>query len=95
MSSGVTPLTTPDEYHGNVRQSGFSVGVLFSLINTATLSAKQKLLQIQQRQSAISIADMFEMQMLMNHLSQLSEMTTSVVSASNTAIASMARNVKG
>ena len=37
---------------------------------------------------------MFEMQMLMNHLSQLSEMATSVVSASNSAIADMARNVK-
>lgn len=95
MGQGVTPLTTPNEFHGQVKQTGFSVGVLFSLINTATLSAKAKLLQIQQRQSSISIADMFEMQMLMNHLSQLSEMTTSVVSASNTAIASMARNVKG
>jgi hypothetical protein len=95
MSSNVTPLTSPDAYHGNVNQSGFSVQVLFSLINTATLSAKQKLIQMQQRQSSISIADMFEMQMLMNHLSQLSEMTTSVVSASNTAISSMARNVKG
>jgi hypothetical protein len=87
--------STPDSFHGNVRQSGFSVGSLFSLINTATLSAKQKLLEIQQRRSAISIADMFEMQMLMNHLSQLSEMSTSVVSSSNTAISSMARNVKG
>ena len=93
--SVVTPLTTPDSFHGNVRQTGFSVQVLFSLINTATVSAKAKLLQMQQAQSSISIADMFEMQMLMNHLSQLSEMTTSVVSASNTAIASMARNVKG
>lgn len=93
--TSVQVTTTPTEFHGNVNQSGFSVQVLFSLINTATLSAKQKLLQIQQRQSSISIADMFEMQMLMNHLSQLSEMTTSVVSASNTAIASMARNVKG
>ena len=43
----------------------------------------------------ISIADMFEMQMLMNHLSQLSEMSTAVVSAANTAISSMARGVKG
>jgi len=76
-------------------QSGFSVTDLFSLVNTATASAKAKLLEIQARRSAISIGDMFEMQMLMNHLSQLSEMSTSVVSASNTAISSMARNVKG
>jgi Family of unknown function (DUF5407) len=43
---------------------------------------------------SISIADMFEMQMMMNQLSQLSEMSTSIVSASNSAISSMARNVK-
>lgn len=81
--------------HPGVGQSGFSVTDLFSLVNTATASAKAKLLQIQARGSAISIGDMFEMQMLMNHLAQLSEMSTSVVSASNTAIQSMARNVKG
>ena len=43
---------------------------------------------------AISITDMFEMQMLMNKLSQLSEMSSSVISAANSAISSMARNVK-
>jgi len=43
---------------------------------------------------SINITDMFEMQMLMNKLSQLSEMSTSVISAANSAISSMARNVK-
>jgi len=93
--STFTPLTTPTEFKGSGIQSGFSVQVLFSLINTATVSAKAKLTQIQARGSAISIGDMFEMQMLMNHLSQLSEMATAVVNAANTAINSMARNVKG
>jgi hypothetical protein len=78
---------------GNI-QSGFSVKALFTLINNATVSAKTKLSAIKSRRSAISIGDMFEMQMLMNHLSQLSEMSTSVVSASNSAISSMARNLK-
>lgn len=81
-------------FAGNNIQSGFSVKVLFSIINNATASAKAKLSSIKSRTTAISIGDMFEMQMLMNHLSQLSEMSTSVVSASNSAIASMARNVK-
>lgn len=79
---------------GNV-QSGFSVKALFAILNDATASAKAKLLQIKNNRSAISIGDMFEMQMLMNHLSQLSEMSTSVVSASNSAIQRMAQNVKG
>ena len=73
---------------------GFSVKDLFSIVNDATVDAKTKLSQIKSRRSAISIGDMFEMQMLMNHLSQLSEMSTAVVSASNQAISSMARNVK-
>lgn len=81
-------------FHGGNIQSGFSAKVLFQVINDATVSAKAKLSSIKSRTSAISIGDMFEMQMLMNHLSQLSEMSTSVVSASNSAIASMARNVK-
>lgn len=97
-SSGFGEVNTIVEFgigrHDGDRHEGFTVQNLFSLINTATGSAKEKLLEIQRNRSAISIGDMFEMQMLMNHLSQLSEMSTSVVSASNTAISSMARNVK-
>lgn len=97
--SSFSKLTDISEFgislHTDAGHSGFSVQDLFSLVNTATASAKAKLLEIQSRRSAISIGDMFEMQMLMNHLSQLSEMSTSVVSASHTAISSMARNVKG
>jgi hypothetical protein len=43
---------------------------------------------------SISMAEMFEMQMLMNKLSQMSEMSSSIVSAANSAVSSMARNVK-
>jgi len=73
---------------------GFTVSDLFKVVNDATVSAQTKLNEIKNRRSSISIGDMFEMQMLMNHLSQLSEMSTNVVASSNTAIASMARNVK-
>jgi hypothetical protein len=74
--------------------TGFDVGKLFLVVNDATRQAKIKLDEIKSRRSAISIGDMFEMQMLMNNLSQLSEMSTNVVGASNSAIQSMARNVK-
>lgn len=87
-------ITNPTEYAGTSQQLGFSVQKLFTLVNDATLSAQAKLSIIQNNRSSISIGDMFEMQMLMNHLSQLSEMSTNVVSASNTAISSMARNLK-
>jgi len=85
----------PDIFEGIGNQSGFSVQALFRLVHDATLSAKAKLSSMRSRNSAISIGDMFEMQMLMNHLSQLSEMGTSVVAAANSAIMSMARGVKG
>lgn len=82
-------------FAGDNIQSGFGIQSLFKIVSDATVSAKSKLLEIKNRRSAISIGDMFEMQMLMNHLSQLSEMSTNVVSASNAAISSMARNIKG
>ena len=88
-------MSSSNMFRGDGIQSGFSVQTLFQLLNDATVSAKTKLLEIQSRRSSISIGDMFEMQMLMNHLSQLSEMSTSIVSASNSAIMSMSRNIKG
>jgi len=81
------------EFSGANRQSGFHVSSLFTLINRATQSAKMKLSAIQQNQSSVAIGDMFEMQMLMNHLSQLSEMATNVVSASNSCINDMTRKI--
>lgn len=69
-------------------------GFLKDVINDATQAVKSKLDAIKKTKSAISIGDMFEMQMLMNHLSQLSEMSTSVISLMNSSVSSMARNVK-
>lgn len=80
-------------YAGDHKASGFNVQQLFRVIANATISAKSKLSSISNRKSSVSIGDMFEMQMLMNHLSQLSEMATAVVSASNSAISTMAKNV--
>jgi len=71
-----------------------NVGDLMNSSSTATDAARDKLSAMGSK-DAISIGDMFEMQMLMNHLSQLSEMSSSVVSASNNAIGGMARNMKG
>ncbi len=82
-------------FAGDNIQSGFGVQSLFKVVSDATVSAKTKLLEIKNRRSSISIGDMFEMQMLMNHLAQLSEMSTNVVAASSAAITSMARNIKG
>lgn len=75
-------------------EQGLDVSFLSAIVNDATVSAKTKLAIIQSRKSSISIGDMFDMQMLMNHLSQLSEMATNVVAAMNTSMMSMARSIK-
>ncbi len=75
-------------------RSAFFMSALIVLVDEAVVSAKTKLQQIQSAKSAISIGDMFEMQMLMNQLAQFSEMATGVAAAAHTAIMSMARNVK-
>lgn len=87
--------SSPMRFDGSNDQLGFKVHQLFDIVNAATISARSKLDIIKSKRSTISIGDMFEMQMLMNHLSQLSEMSTNVVAATNSAISSMARNVKG
>jgi hypothetical protein len=75
--------------------AGFEVDTLVQAVEDLTNNAKAKIDDIKERGDSISIADMFDMQMQMNHLSQMSEATTAVVNACNTAIMSMARNVKG
>jgi hypothetical protein len=91
-NSGTSPATF--DYAGK-NQTGFTVQGLFQIVNNAVISARNQLYLIQNDRSSISIGDMFQMQMLMNHLSQLSEMATDVVQQSNSAISSMARNIKG
>lgn len=77
------------------QHEGIQFEQLASVINDAMKTAKDKLIEIKNKKSEeISIGQMFEMQFLMNNLSQLSEMTTAVVSASNQALMGMARAIK-
>jgi hypothetical protein len=72
----------------------FDTNNLLDVINGATHELRGKLQVLKQHGSSTSIADMFEMQMLMNKLSQLSEISTSVTDATTSAISEMKRNVK-
>lgn len=74
-------------------REAFNMETLVKIVTDATIDVRTKIQNIQSRASAISIGDMFDVQMLMNHLNQLSEMATSVVSAANTAIQSMASKI--
>jgi len=92
--------TWPDIYSGaNVFYLGQKRGVTFTVlideIERLTEVAKSKIAAIRSKRSAMSIADMFDLQMAMNKLSQFSDMSTSVIASMNTSIGTMARNIKG
>ncbi len=93
-NGSATPIGGDSGHQGNFVGASFNINFLISIVGNASVSAKSKLAILKARRSAISIADMFDMQMLMNHLSQLSDMSSNVVSAANSSIQSMARNIK-
>lgn len=70
-------------------------GYLVDMIEQLTITAKSKIARIRSQKSAMSIGDMFDLQMAMNKLSQFSEMSTSIISAMNTAINSVSRKISG
>ena len=75
-------------------RKGVTFSVLVDMIEDLTQIAKSKIAMIRSKKSAMSIADMFDLQMAMNKLSQFSEMSTSVISAMNSALITLARNIK-
>ncbi len=97
MSGGYTDpwasATTTAKWYN--KKIGVQFHYLVDAIENLTVIAKSKIAMIRSQKSSMSIADMFDLQMAMNRLSQFSEMSTSIIAAMNTAINSMARNVKG
>ena len=88
------PTSVPTSF-GTTKKTSVDFSVLVDEIERLTQQAKSKIGNIRSKGSAMSIGDMFDLQMAMNKLQQFSEMSTSVISAMNTSINSMARNVKG
>jgi len=86
---------TPKQLYGANANQGVGFSVLVDQIEELTMIAKSKIAQIRSKRSAMSIADMFDLQMAMNKLSQFSDMSTSVINSMNTSIGTMARNIKG
>lgn len=74
--------------------TAFDAKGLLNLVAKRTQEVQARVDQLKASGEAISIADMFDMQMAMNKLSQSSEMATSVVSSANQAIISVTRNIK-
>lgn len=63
-------------------------------INMEAVAIEKKFEILAAKEDQISVRDMFHVQALINHLSQVQEASTSILSASNSAVANMARNVK-
>lgn len=96
MAQYYDPLAQPAPTHlYSTTNQGMQFSALVDEIERLTSVAKSKIAQIRSKRSAMSISDMFDLQMAMNKLSQFSDMTTSVISSMNTCIGTMARNVKG
>jgi hypothetical protein len=93
--SAPDPWTGPVTYQWLQSKTQVRFSYLVDMIESLTLTAKSKIARIRSQKSAMSIADMFDLQMAMNKLSQFSELSTSIISAMNTSINSMARNIKG
>jgi hypothetical protein len=99
MSTGGSPGgtgfdTLPVTYKWLDSKQALTFSALVTELETLTMEAKSKIAQISLKRSAMSIGDMFDLQMSMNKLQQFSEMSTSVISAMNTAINEMSRNIK-
>jgi hypothetical protein len=69
--------------------------VLRDAISSAQDEVVDQIGKMRDMKEGPGIIEMFDMQRLMTKLSQISEMSTSVVSAQNTSMMSMARNTKG
>jgi uncharacterized protein with beta-barrel porin domain len=66
----------------------------FFILKLVPDAPKISLLLMKWNFEAISIGDMFEMQLLMNHLSQVAEMSSGVTPSSNSTINSTSRNIR-
>lgn len=72
-----------------LEKASFSMDELSSIIDKNMKAVKDMLQEIRSKDDEISIGAMFEMQMKMNQLSQLSELCTSITAAGHQTIMSM------
>lgn len=63
-------------------------------LNDFVKKVEEKINSLKANEAEVSLGEMFEMQMLMNKLSQFSELCTQAMSGCHAAIMSMTRNLK-
>ena len=91
------PGWTVDESKGwgkeHTRNIYFSA--IIDQLEELSVGVLSRVAAIRSKKSAMSIADMFDLQMSMNKLSQSSEMGSSLVAAIHQSCSMVARNLKG
>ena len=68
---------------------------LVNMIQELGIDVKGKIASIRGKKSAMSIADMFDLQSAVQKLAQFTEMSSSVLSSINGSLSTMSRNMKG
>ena len=96
-SSGWDNMTYESTGKGyrDVHKNNVQFTELVNMIDYLSGIAVSKIASIRGKKSAMSIADMFDLQMSMNKLSQFSEMSTAVVQSVNQSMGSASRGIKG
>lgn len=75
--------------------NGFNVTHIKDIIHEAEALVIDKLTKIKGKaQDEVNIGDLFDMQWMMNKLSQLSEMSSAVLAAAHQSVSAMNRNIK-
>jgi uncharacterized protein YqiB (DUF1249 family) len=77
-------------------KSGISAKALMKIIEAQSAEINRLLAEMQkeQEEEEIEISDLFRLQIMVNTISQITEMNMSVISAMNQTIAAMVRNIK-
>ena len=75
--------------------SFLDISQMLDIVKEEQGKVQEKLEAIKNAKESISIADMFDMQMRMNKLSQFSEMCSALIGASHNAISTLTRSIKG
>lgn len=77
------------------KQEIITFGVLTQRIDELSMLVRSMVSNIQTKKSAMTIADMFDVQAAMNKLSQFTEAASSIIAGLNTVCQSVSRNIKG
>jgi len=101
MSTGSGNFTPPqpmstasDVWSKSANTAAVNFSPLAAQIEYLSSLVESRISAVQAQKSAVSVADMFDLQATMNKLSQFSEAASSVISGLNSVASAISRNIK-